>query len=156
MRKGLSIYSLIALILLMLAVIGTSAVSPYIEVKLLPIIIASIVILLAAIQLFREAARKVTIQATGENESLDSRRSMYESIWILGFLAVIYIAGFLIAIPVFILSYLKVHGRPWRRSIALAVLVTGLIYLVFVMFLGTHIYQGLILDLINKELVSGG
>jgi putative tricarboxylic transport membrane protein len=52
--------------------------------------------------------------------------------WILGFILLIWILGINLAIPVYVLSYMKVQGKyRWLSSTITAASVSGFVYLVF-------------------------
>ena len=57
--------------------------------------------------------------------------------------------GFMVAIPLFLLSYLKAHGTKWRLAIIFAVLTTATIYGVFILALDVNLYQGFLLGLMS-------
>ncbi|MFC1945490.1 tripartite tricarboxylate transporter TctB family protein [Chloroflexota bacterium] len=65
-------------------------------------------------------------------------------IWLVGFWAAIYIVGFIVAIPSFILAYMKTRGVSWLTSIISAVVITGIVYAVFIQLFNIHLYEGLI------------
>jgi hypothetical protein len=52
--------------------------------------------------------------------------------WIAGFILIVYLAGFPVAVPLFIFAYLKVQSQiSWLRSMALTVAAWGFFYAVF-------------------------
>jgi hypothetical protein len=61
-----------------------------------------------------------------------ARRTAVAFAWILGFFAAIVLLGFPIAVPLFVLLYLKGQGREgWGLSIVMTVAVWGLFYGLF-------------------------
>lgn len=71
--------------------------------------------------------------------------------WLLAFLGLIILAGFLAAIPIFILVFMRLYGREsWRLSLGLAVVLLIFVYAVFEIILGSDLYQGLILETIKR------
>ena len=61
-----------------------------------------------------------------------ARRTLVTIGWILGFFAVILLLGFLVAVPIFVLLYLRLQGREsWVVSIAMTLAVSGLFYGLF-------------------------
>ena len=62
----------------------------------------------------------------------DTRAAASVLAWMAGFIALVFLLGFPLAVPVFILGYLVVAGRePWFLSIALALVAWGAFYLLF-------------------------
>jgi len=61
-----------------------------------------------------------------------------------GFLLAVLLVGFIIATPLFSLSYLKLNGRRWPLSIGVAAALTILLYAIFVVGLKINLYPGLI------------
>jgi hypothetical protein len=52
--------------------------------------------------------------------ALARKRTIAIIIWTLGFLALIFLVGFPLAVPIFVFAYLKVAGQePWTLTIAL-------------------------------------
>lgn len=52
--------------------------------------------------------------------------------WMAGFIALVFLLGFPLAVPCFICGYLVIEGRePWLLSLALALVAWGAFYLLF-------------------------
>ena len=51
--------------------------------------------------------------------------------WILGFFAAVHIIGFLAAVPLFVVSYVKGYGGGWLLSAALGAVTWGFVYFLF-------------------------
>jgi len=66
-------------------------------------------------------------------------------IWLVGFSLAIYLVGFVIATPVFVVAYMKRHGASWFAGITTAVIYTIIIYVVFNFTLKADLYKGIIL-----------
>jgi hypothetical protein len=142
--------------LLMLFVLGWSViVMEYFACKFLPIVISSIVFFLSAVGLGREifAGHKQGGKATHDEKGIEIRVKSQETwqgyllngAWVVGFVLCLYLLGFIIAIPLFILSYMRWLGTRWRVTIACTILTPLLIYIVFELVLGIELYRGLIL-----------
>ena len=91
---------------------------------------------MAAIGLAREIwgkARPEIINETGGGAEATESWSQYLVIgaWGAGFFLAIYLLGFFIAIPLFILSAMKLGGTRWWVAAILAILVTAFIYGLF-------------------------
>ncbi len=147
-----SSYFLIVIMIIMLVIIGLSLRMEYFESKLLPLVIGSAVFVLAAIGLGREimagGEREATV-ARGETTTREETREgwrgyLLAGAWVAGFFLAIYLLGFIIAIPVFILAYMKSHGTRWLAAIAFAILSPLVIYGVFELALRVILYRGLL------------
>ena len=65
--------------------------------------------------------------------------------WILGFLGLVLLAGFYVAIPIYVASYLYFHaGKRGMRALGTAVALTVLLYTMFEVLLGYEVFGGLI------------
>jgi hypothetical protein len=66
--------------------------------------------------------------------------------WMAGFIAVVLLLGFPLAVPLLIVAYLRVAGRePWLLSIALAAAAWGIFYLLFQKLLHFPFEAGLLI-----------
>ncbi len=153
MKLRPSSYSLIAIMVIALAFIVSSLRLEYFESKLLPLLFGSAVFILAAVELSRELGTKAKPgnEVGGGNEAeagaeagVGARSYLIAGGWIVGFLVGISLFGFVIAIALFIFSYMKTHGTRWLVAIIFAVITTAVLYGVFDVLLGVDLYQGLI------------
>ena len=65
----------------------------------------------------------------------------------MGCSAFIYIAGFLVAIPVFLFLFLKCRSKEgWVVSIITPCVVVGVVYVAFVWLLRIPLYQGIFFE----------
>ena len=126
--------------------------------KLVPLIMSSSVFILAVIGLGREMLAKDKSAATSaKDETIGVEDVEKEGIreylpigaWLAGFTLAIYLLGFLISIPVFVLAYMKSHGVRWLVAIVSAILTGALIYGVFELVLIVTLYRGLLFTLID-------
>ena len=149
-----SAYSLIVIMAVMLVVIGMSLQFDYFASRLLPILVAGIVFIIAGTQLVKEIVTKTDIIKTGDGDDIsleedtkvDRRSLLRVAAWITGFTAAIYLVGFIISIPLFVLFYMKKHGARWLTSAITAVVFTMIIYAVFEIALGVNLHPGLFLN----------
>ena len=147
-----SSYFLMIIMAVMLTVIISSLRMEYLASKLLPLIIGGFVFILAAVALWREIVARGRPEAavTGEAQTMEQeagvglRRYLLAGAWVLGFFLAIYLAGFIIAIPLFILAYMKSHGTGWLATIIFTVLTPVLIYGIFELALKVDLYPGLL------------
>ena len=69
-------------------------------------------------------------------------------VWVVGFFILTYLAGFVVAIPVFAFLFLWVKGKePWLASAALAIGMDIVVYLFFVRAVGIIFPAGVLLSL---------
>lgn len=80
--------------------------------------------------------------------ALAGKRTIAILAWIVGFLVLIFLTGFLLAVPLFVLVYLKVAGRePWPLTIALTAVAWLFMEGLFNRFLHLPFPEGLIFSL---------
>ena len=155
MKLTSNAYLYIVILVIMLFVILWSLLGmEFLESKLLPLVFSGIVFILAAIGLGNEVLAGGK-RKTGAAESEESRRaeggerwggSLLNLAWFGGFILGIYLLGFIIAIPLFILTYMKWLGTRWVVAIIWAIVAPAIIYGVFELVLGIDLYRGLLLN----------
>jgi hypothetical protein len=59
------------------------------------------------------------------------RRTLLAAGWVLGFFAAILLLGFPVAVPLYVLLYLKLHGEGWTLSIGMTAAVWAVFYGLF-------------------------
>ena len=64
--------------------------------------------------------------------------------WIAGYSLSIYLLGFIIAIPLCTLIYMRSRGRRWLNSVCVALVVGGIIFGMFEIGFNYYLYRGLI------------
>ena len=133
----------------MVFVVGVSLNYSDISTKLLPVVIGCIVFVLAAVELYVElVAANKTLAVTQEVPSDETRgevRRFFSAMgWLIGFFLGIYLLGILLAIPLFIISFLRFRRRGWLISFGLGIIVCVCIYGAFEFALNAPLYRGLI------------
>lgn len=104
-------------------------------------VVAELKPIIAARTLRRPAAE--TEWSAGKG--IDIRQEMKGFLWLVALLASIYLAGFLVAIPLYIFAFLSISaGRSLRSCAITAALATGAIYLLFVALLEYRLYSGIL------------
>ena len=144
-----SSYFLVFIIMLMVALISWSLTYSDLDTKLLPLMFCSVTLILASAQLAREvrgkrAGKPAAPLAPGTSRG--ARSHFVVAGWLLGLFLGVYLLGFLISVPAFVLLYLKLHGRGWRPAVGLGALSLALTYGLFVVALRIHLYDGLLLS----------
>ena len=158
MKTRANAYFFLIVMIIMLATIVWSLRMDYFLSKLLPIIIASIVFVLAATGLIREVLGKEeqTSKTTkGETDGKDEAGQVWHDYlrsgsWILGFLFAVYLLGFITTIPMFVLGYMKSQGVRWLTALTSAVLTPIITYGIFEVGLQITLYRGLLFSLLES------
>lgn len=144
-------YFLIIISVLMVGIISLSLTYPDLDTKLLPIIFGSLVLVLCLIQLTKDLygkekteknlQRKPEMQRNAKNIGL--RPYVDTVVWIVGLILIIYMVGFMVATPLYLISFIKFHHRSWVSALITASVSTAFLYLVFVVALRVNLYSGL-------------
>jgi hypothetical protein len=107
------------------------------DARLLPLAVALPGLALAAIQVVLSLRpTPAPLESPADEETLTSgertRRTAEAAAWILGIFLAIYLVGFLIAVPVAAIAYLRVMAREgWVASLVVAVLCWALVFGIF-------------------------
>jgi hypothetical protein len=139
-------YFAIFVMLFSLAIVLGAYTYPYEAARRIPVLIGSVVFVLAAITLALElrSKKKDTSDAEGEPSLISYWRT---GAWVCGVGLSIYLVGFLVAIPLFLFSYLKLNSTGWKRSTIVAVITTAVVYGLFEYILSFKLYRGLVFSL---------
>jgi len=128
----------LALSLAVMVVSGAGTIAALdwpLKAKLFPMVIGIPLFCLAAAEVAWILLAKVAEEKMPEDEvppEVARRRSLLAAAWILGFLASVVLLGFPIAVPLFVLLYLKLQGRErWGISIAITLGTWTLFYGLF-------------------------
>jgi hypothetical protein len=152
MRIGPSSYFLLFLLILGAMFVVLSMGYPTLESKLIGITVGLAVVIIGVIQLLRETLVKEKVEGQEAEEQRPQgveagillRRSGILAAWIGGFSITIYLLGFLVAIPLFVISYLKLHDTKWLAAICIAALATAISYGLIQVLLELELWRGLI------------
>ena len=107
------------------------------DARLLPLAVALPGLALAAIQVVLSLRpAPAPLESAADEETLTprerTRRTAEAAAWILGIFLAIYLIGFLIAVPVAAVAYLRVMAREgWVASLVVAVLCWALVFGIF-------------------------
>jgi hypothetical protein len=70
-------------------------------------------------------------------------RAVAACAWIAAFVALVAVIGFIAAIPVYTLAFMRLQGRlPWRKSAITAVVITAITWIVFEQLLSYKVFEG--------------
>ena len=153
MKSKGNAYFLIIIMVIMLAIIIQALRMEFYTSKLLPLILGTTVFILAAIGLAQEFMAERKPEAPPDTAApvdvVDKvepglRQHLPIASWIFGLALAIYLFGFIITIPVFIIAYMKSQGVRWLITILSAVLMTAFIYGGFAVLLRVELYRGLL------------
>ena len=161
MRLNANAYVLIGCIVVMLFVLGWSLLKmEYFASKLLPIVISSIVLVLASIGLGREilTVRKQQETVSQGDREVEARGQPQETwhgyllngAWVVGFVGAIYLLGLLITCPLLVFSYTKSHGTRWLTTIIATLVTSVFIHFVFQVGLEIDLYPGLLFTWLGR------
>ncbi len=123
--------------------------------KILPLVIAGIMLVIAADGAVRSSRRtpgggknvsKAVAQPAEANPEAAERWRDFLPLakWLVAYLLGITLAGFLIASPLFLLAYMRVYRSGWRRSIVVTAVTFAVIYGIFVVGFKVDLYPGLL------------
>lgn len=116
------------------------------QASLLGLLCGPLLILLGVAQ-FRKELREARETDGGSRTSATpgvARRFGQLLIWMVSLVVGVHLVGFLVAIPVFLLVFLKLHDTGWLSAILIAGITTGTIYGLFEYFLEREFYRGLL------------
>jgi hypothetical protein len=132
-------------------IVWSLVVMDYFESKFLPILVSSGVLGLAVIGLAKELLQdKVDKVQSPKKEArymrdkVQWRRMLPHGAWVLGLALGIYILGYIVITPLFLIAYMRWLKVKWRTIIIDTVLVSVIIYFVFQFFLKVELYPGLL------------
>ena len=150
-------YFYIIIILFILVMIVSAVPMRFLSSKLVPLAVAIPLFFVAVTGFTREVMRHREPEARTETaidedeggitlEQPVLKSYLPITAWILGFAVGIYIIGLVVAMPAFILAYMKTHGIGWLTGIITATITTVFIWVVFELVLYIELYRGLLLD----------
>ena len=152
MHKGRVLFSLFLIFLGAYAVYSASAWS--FKAALFPLSIGIPLIVLAAAQLLLELFGKAETAggpavdlefAADVPPDIARRRVINIFLWIAGFILLVFLLGFPVAVPLFILCYLRLQSREnWWQSVIWTAVAWGFFYGVFERLIHLRFEAGLI------------
>lgn len=152
MKGGIVI--LIVLIVVAAIVTGTAAGYPYLQAKIVPMIVGAVILLLSVVELIKEfRGRKAApadpnkLVAEDEEETGDRisvPAYLKEGGWMVGFFLLIYAVGFLVGIGGFTAIYAGTHKTRWSTAVGLGFFMAIISYILFSYAVDTELYPGII------------
>jgi peptidoglycan/LPS O-acetylase OafA/YrhL len=150
-RLSGSSYSLIVVLVVTILFMVMSLELASFGSRFLPLVIGSIVLILAGVALAREIRTLPSQEANsdascesgkGGNVKDEAKGYLRAGVWVVGLALAIYLIGFTIATFVVVGLYMKVRGSKWYLALITAVLYTGIIYAMFNIWLKADLYSG--------------
>ena len=116
------------------------------QAKLLGLITSPLLIVLGVAQLIKELreGEGKEVRAPREEDGRLLRRFGLLLAWLGLLMGMIYILGFLVAIPLYLVGLLKANDTGWVTSVIIAGVVTGIIYGMFEVLLERQLWRGLL------------
>ena len=86
--------------------------------------------------------------STDEKMTVEERKKEVSIVaWFVGGTILIYVVGFILSIPAFLFLFLKWRGKEtWMVSILVPVVVTAVVYFVFMWVLSVPLYEGVLFE----------
>jgi hypothetical protein len=89
--------------------------------------------------------REMEADTRAHGETKDILKEIRGFAWLALLLVLLYLFGFLVSVPVYILAFLRISAeRPWKDSIIISVSATLFVYLVFVQLLEYRLFAGIL------------
>lgn len=148
----------IATILLILALFFILSLGYPFRARIMPMIIIALAIIIAAVIMIKDilSLRKQASLKGGPNqldsvhkaESKQMRFSMV-LVWSLSLPLTIWLLGFLIALPVFVLAYIRLNGEKWQWAITGSLAMLVVVYFGFGRMLNMPLDAGFLIESIR-------
>ena len=156
MRGGVLIPAV--LIILMGVCVAAASQYPYLQAKLVPLMVCGVIAILSVVQLVGElrargrtsVPRRIALYDADDDEAnreISFRAYLTEGAWMVGFLLLVYAIGFLAGIGVFTAAYAGLHKSRWSIAVALGGCMAALSYLLFAYLVDGELYPGILLRL---------
>jgi len=100
----------------------------------------------------KQFIRKVEVESKTEKETVSNKTvkmgEIQSFLWLLAFVCLIFLVGYLIAVPVFLFLFFKlVTSRRWVFSIVVTAVTWAVVYFSFIVLLKIPLYKGIIFAL---------
>ena len=151
----------ILLALVMLTLVLIALFSYPLQAKLFPLVIGIPTLILAAIQVVRDTLPRFQPRKDNAGKGNGERFSSWirelkgknlgyllTFAWIAGLILAIFLIGFYGAIPMFLFLFFKLHGQRWLFSTIMTIVMSSVLYAVFVLGFKFTFYEGLLFSLI--------
>ena len=120
--------------------------------RLFPLIVISLCGILVLVELAKTLSvslrsRSAEISSQEDGETSQTNKEYREKFavmvaWTGGFLLMIWLFGFVVGLPLFVLVYVKAYEKGWRWAIMLTATMFVIVYVFFGLLLQTPLYEG--------------
>jgi hypothetical protein len=150
--KG-GVYIPVVLIVVMGIATAIAAGYPYLQAKIVPMLVGAAILLLSLVQLTKElrgnkkSGPVMKLKAEDEEEKredISPRSFVLEGCWMVGFFFIIYLLGFIGGIGVFTALYAGTHKTRWPIAVGLGFSMAVLSYALFSYTADTELFPGII------------
>jgi hypothetical protein len=146
---------LVVLILGMALCLVTSASYPFLQAKIMPMIVCGVILLLSIVELARDVSgrnkaptpkRRALSDDDEEEVDRETGTAAYlkEGAWMVGFFLIIYAVGFIAGIAIFTTVYAGVRKTRWPIAVGMGVTMAVVSYILFAYLVNTELYAGII------------
>jgi len=151
MRKYNIIFLVVLLFIMAAGLVATSSYPQ--RARVFPMIVIGICIVLLSLELIKEIlnARKSAPEGSAHNDVPPAQEANISQLqfiititWIGGLAVMVWLLGYIVALPLYLLIYLRFHGQKWRWSILLSAVMFLIVYVGFNSLLKVPLYEGLI------------
>lgn len=152
MRKK-DVFFLLFLLVVLIAGLVASLGYPY-RARFFPLIIISLCGVLVLVELLKAFIPILKTEPGNQDikiseEAVDTEKHqplkfLFTMVWIGVFALVLWLFGFVVGLPLFLLAYVKMHGEKWRWALILPAMMFVIVYVGFVIVLKSPLYEGLL------------
>jgi hypothetical protein len=147
MSRKASLFLAAAILLLAAWAVWTATAWP-LKAKLFPLAIGIPMLVLAAVEVLWSMLERKPAAGQEAEDPPSAGKTLVAAGWLVGFFAVILLLGFLVAVPLFVLGYLRLQGREsWTLSLVFTAVVWGAFYGLFDRMLHLPFPQGWLIGL---------
>ena len=126
---------------------------PY-RARFFPLIIISLCGVLVLVELLKAFMLNLKTEPDDQDvnkseEALNTEKHqplkfLFTMVWIGVFALMLWLFGFVVGLPLFLLAYVKMHGEKWRWAIMLPAMMFVIVYVGFGLLLKSPLYEGLL------------
>jgi hypothetical protein len=140
-RKTIEILFLICLMAITVAVIG-GAMRYAFKSFLLPLLVGIPILVLMIVQIARESLSREGA-ATSSEPKKARWRGLVASGALVGLIFLIYLFGFLMAVPLAVFAYVIFSGEKWYFAVGLGLIMFVIVFVLY-RILGLYLYEGIL------------
>ena len=145
--KGETIFALILLaVFVVLVGVGTGYSR---KARMLPLVLGIPGLILAGVIVSRscaKAGKTISQERSADEQAHDQKKVLIMIGWVALLIAMIWVFGFLITIPVYMVLFLKTRGEKWPLTIGLALGSWAFLYWIFAVTLKIILYPGILFN----------